>query len=262
MPTLKLPDEDNVAAAPSPGGGAGAAAPPSPHSTHPLSREEAQTSHFQASGGRRTTDAAADGAPDGAPDFDGGAASDGTTLLQTVDDGAGGAPAPDEHAAPTTDNALADAMRGAADSTRADAARVRDLSPMDEHDGAPGATGAAPAASLSKAPPRTPTHANPSGGPVGLMGREPAAAGPMGRGVWTTLPAWKTRVMAAGEPAGTRGASSVGTGARGEASAIARGRGGGPLFDARVGVPGSQVHPPGEAAVARAMMGHERAAEA
>ena len=137
MPTLKLPDKDNVAAAPSPGGGAGAAAPPSPHSTHPLSREEAQTSHFQASGGRRTTDAAdaaADGAPDGAPDFDGGAASDGTTLLQTVDDGAGGAPAPGEHAAPTTDNALADAMRGAADSTRADAARVRDLSPTDEHD--------------------------------------------------------------------------------------------------------------------------------
>ena len=28
MPTLKLLDEDNVAAAPSPGGGAGAAAPP------------------------------------------------------------------------------------------------------------------------------------------------------------------------------------------------------------------------------------------
>jgi len=201
MPSLKLPDEDDVAAAPSPGGGAGAAAPPSPRSTLPLSREEAQTNHFLASGGRptTTTDAAADGAPDGAPGFDGGAASDDATSFQTADDGAGGAPAPDEHAAPTTDNALADAMRGAADSARADAARVRDLAPTNEHDGAPGATGAAPAASLSKAPPRTPTHANPPGRPVGLMGTEEAAAGPMGRG-------GKTRAMAAGEPAGTRGA--------------------------------------------------------
>ena len=134
----------------------------------------------------------------------------------------------------------------------ADAARVRGLSPTDVNDGVPGATEAAPSASLSKARSRTPTPADALGGPVGLMGREQAAAGPMGRGVWTTLPAWKTRGVA-GEPAGTRSASSVGTGARGKAP------GGGPLFDARVGVPGLQVRPPGEAAVARAMMGHERA---